>query len=102
MPDVIRELVISAAAAEKLGVRDISDGEAEQLTDNRYVIAPNRGRRRRSARKMQNRRLLIGRTNGGLALTLVVEQTLDPTTWLVVTGWNASKRERKMLTKKGG
>jgi hypothetical protein len=33
------------------------------------------------------RRLLIGRTDGGRALTLVIEQTIDPTTWLIVTGW---------------
>jgi hypothetical protein len=40
---------------------------------------------------------LIGRTNGGRPLTLVVEQTLDPTTWLVVNGWEATDSERKIL-----
>jgi hypothetical protein len=43
------------------------------------------------------RRLLIGRTDGGRTLTLVIEQTLDPTTWLIVTGWDSSPRERKLL-----
>jgi hypothetical protein len=43
------------------------------------------------------RRLLIGRTDGGRTLTLVIEQTLDPTTWLIITGWDSSPRERKLL-----
>lgn len=101
MPDEIHELVVIDTASEKLAARDISDEEAEELTDNRHVITPNRGRRRRSARVMRNRRMLIGRTDGGRALTLVVERTIEPSSWLVITGWNSSKRERKMLAKKG-
>ena len=40
---------------------------------------------------------MIGRTNGGRALTLVIERTIDPTTWLIVTGWNATEVERRLL-----
>jgi hypothetical protein len=40
---------------------------------------------------------LIGRTDGGRALMLVIEQMLDPTTWLIVTGWEATDGERKIL-----
>ena len=43
------------------------------------------------------RRLLIGLTDGGRALTLVIEETSDPTTWLVVTGWSATFAERRIL-----
>jgi hypothetical protein len=43
------------------------------------------------------RRLLVGRTDGGRVLTLVIERTVEPTTWLVVTGWSASDAERKLL-----
>jgi hypothetical protein len=32
------------------------------------------------------RLLLIGRTDGGRAITLVIERTADPTSWLIVTG----------------
>ena len=46
---------------------------------------------------MGRRRLLIGETNGGQVLTLVIEQTVEPTTWLVVTGWSATDAERKLL-----
>jgi hypothetical protein len=30
-------------------------------------------------------------------LTLVVERTREPTTWLTITGWEATARERKIL-----
>jgi hypothetical protein len=43
------------------------------------------------------RRFLIGRTSGGRVLTLVVERTLGPTTWLIITGWSATDRERILL-----
>ena len=75
--------------------------EVEQVVDNRYAIAPSRrrrgGRRRQGAHELGVRRLLIGLIDGGRALTLVIERTLEPTTWLVVTGWNSTQRERKML-----
>jgi hypothetical protein len=44
--------------------------------------------------------LLIGHTDGGRALTLVIEQTADPTTWLIVTGWGATEAERKILERR--
>jgi hypothetical protein len=40
---------------------------------------------------------LIGHTDGGRALTLVVERTVDPTSWLLVTGWIATARERGII-----
>jgi hypothetical protein len=43
--------------------------------------------------------LLIGETDGARALTLVVERTVEPTTWLVVTGWNATAAERNLLSR---
>jgi hypothetical protein len=95
--DVIRELRILERGAKKLGARGISDREAQQIVDNRYAIASNRRGSRRGRRAAGGRRLLIGRTDGGRALTLVVERTLEPTTWIVVTGWSSSERERKML-----
>jgi hypothetical protein len=97
VPDVVRELSLTVAAIKKLGRRGISRREVEQLTDNRYVIGPNRGRRRHSASKMRVRRIVVGHTDGGRALTLVVERTGEPTSWTVVTGWNSTKRERRLL-----
>jgi uncharacterized DUF497 family protein len=93
MAEVIHELIATEAARNKLGARRISIAEAEQLPRNRYVTLRNR----RHANAGGERRLLIGRTDGGRALTLVVERTVDPTTWLIVTGWTATIRERKII-----
>jgi hypothetical protein len=92
MADAIHELLVTDAAAEKLGRRDIFDREVEQLLRNANVTVRNP-----KAEGEVERRLLIGRTDGGRALTLVIERTIDPTAWLAVTGWTATERERRML-----
>ncbi len=89
----IRVLLATVAAVEKLGARGISVREAEQLRQNHHVVVRNP---RRSS-KGELRLLLIGRTNGGRALTLVIEWTVDPGTWLIVTGWSAGNNERRIL-----
>jgi hypothetical protein len=89
VPDVVHELVATPRALEKLGARSISSGEGEQLLRNPHVTIRNA--------RAEHRRLLVGRTDGGRALTLVIEQTPDPTTWLVVTGWSATLAERRIL-----
>lgn len=95
VPDTIAELLVTDAAIDKLGRRGISVEETEQLVDNRYAIL--RMRRRTAQPPPRARRLVVGRTNGGRSLTLVVERTADPTTWLVITGWEASATERRIL-----
>ena len=100
MARTISQLRATEAALGKLGARDISEEEAQQVLDNAYKVAKNlhgrAGRRQPSAR-----RTLIGRTDGGRALTLVIEETLDPGSWLIITGWTATARERKILKRKG-
>jgi hypothetical protein len=96
-PDTIYELRATVAAIEKLAARGISVEEAEELPRNNHVTLRNRGRARRSARKLRNRRLLIGETDGGRTLTLVIERTNDPTGWLIVTGWTATPSERRRI-----
>jgi len=98
MADTIAELLVTEAAVDKLGKRGISVEEAQQLGDNSYVILRNPGASRRTPpRRSCARRLVVGHTDGGRALTLVVERTVDPTTWLVVTGWEAAPAERRMV-----
>jgi uncharacterized DUF497 family protein len=92
VPDVVHELLATQRALEKLGARGISDEEAAQLPRNPHVTIRNpRGS------EPERRRLLIGRTDGGRVLTLVIERTVDPTTWLIVTGWGATLAERRMI-----
>lgn len=92
MPDEVAELLLTEAALEKLGARSISAEDTEQLLRNAHVIVRNP-----KAREPGTRRLLIGRTDGGRSLTLVIEQTVEPTSWLTVTGWESSDAERKLL-----
>jgi hypothetical protein len=95
--DTIYELQVTHVAIEKLAGHGISVDEAQELPRNRHVTLRNRGRARRSARKLRDRRLLTGKTNGGRALTLVIERTKYPTTWLIVTGWPATAAERRRI-----
>jgi len=40
---------------------------------------------------------VIGDSDGGRMLTLVIEATLDPTTWMLVTAWDSTKAEGKIV-----
>jgi hypothetical protein len=92
MPDAIAELLATEAAIDKLGARGITTHDARQVPRNAHVVVRNPNKT-----SPGKRRLLIGRTDGGRVLTLVIEQTIDPATWLIVTGWDSSPRERKLL-----
>jgi hypothetical protein len=70
---VIVQLLATDAARDKLGRRGISTAEAEQLPRNRYATVQNPHGHGGEG----ERRLLIGRTDGGRVLTVVVERTLD-------------------------
>lgn len=93
MPDDVHELVATEVARDKLGARNISPAEVEEVPRNEHRIVRNP----HAGGAPGKRRLLIGQTDGGRVLTLVIEQTLDSTTWLVVTGWNATAGERNLL-----
>jgi uncharacterized DUF497 family protein len=93
MPDAVHELLATEAALTKLGARGVSADEAGQIARNRHVIVRNP----HGAGEQDKRRLIIGYTDGGRALTLVIERTIDPTTWLIVTGWSATDGERNLL-----
>jgi uncharacterized DUF497 family protein len=93
MPIRVSHLDASDVARMKLGARGISLAEARQLLHNGYETERNP----RAPRDGEPRLMLIGLTDGGRVLTLVVERTPDPNSWVIVTGWTASPRERKVL-----
>jgi hypothetical protein len=96
VPDDVTQLLATEVALDKLGARGISTGEAGQTLWNRHVVIKNlRGSPERPQRDA--RRLLIGRTDAGRILTLVIEETIDPTTWLLITGWESTRAERMIL-----
>jgi hypothetical protein len=94
MPDLVSELLATEAALDKLGARSISADEAGQLARNRHVTVRNP---RAGTTELDTRRLMIGETDGGRALTLVIQRTHEPTTWLIVTGWSSTDAERNLL-----
>lgn len=94
--DNVSQLLATDVALDKLGARGISAREVEQLPQNRHRTIRNP----HAAAEPEKRRVMIGRTDGGRVLTLVIERTVDPTTWLIVTGWNATEAERKILEAK--
>jgi hypothetical protein len=79
--------------SRRLPIEETSTAEAEQLPRNRHATARNPG----GSEQEGERLLLIGHTDGGRALTLVIERTIDPTTWIIVTGWPATERERRIV-----
>jgi uncharacterized DUF497 family protein len=93
MPIRIFHLGAGDAARMKLGARGISVVEARQLLRNRYELMRNPRRRRWN----DDRLMLVGMTDGGRVLTLVVERTPDPISWVIVTGWTGRPRERKVI-----
>jgi uncharacterized DUF497 family protein len=94
MAEMIAQLLATDAARVKLGARGISTAEAEQLPRNLHATMRNP----RARGQEGDRLLLVGRTDGGRALTLVLERTVAPTSWLIVTGWEATDRERRILS----
>jgi hypothetical protein len=96
VPDAISQLLATRAALEKLGARRIAVAEAEQTIWNRHAIVKNR-RGTSERRQPKSRRLLIGSSDANRALTLVIEETVEPTTWLLITGWDSTPAERRIV-----
>lgn len=92
--DRVHQLLATDVALDKLGGRGISAAEAEQLLHNRHttVANPRRGSEPREACPGDRQH---GRWT--TILTLGIERTVDPTSWLIVTGWSSTQTERKML-----
>ncbi len=96
MPDAVNQLLATEAALDKLGARAISVVEAGQTIWNRHVIIRNR-RGSLERRQLDARRLVIGQSDANRVLTLVIEETIEPATWLLITGWDSTPAERKIL-----
>jgi len=95
VPDAVHELLATEVALDKLGAREIAMVEVEQIPRNRHAIVRNP----RDPTTSGNRRLLIGRTDGGRSLTLVIQQTTERTAWIIVTGWSSTDAERRILSR---
>jgi hypothetical protein len=74
MAEIISQLLATDAARVKLGARDISTAEAAQIPPNRHATARNP----RGSEQEGERLMLIGQTDGGRVLTLVIRANPRP------------------------
>ena len=86
MPIDVRYLEWDEDDEEHLARHGVSASEVAQLLTNENVIASN-------PHGMAGTIRLIGHTNGGRLLTVVLEPTRDQTTWRPVTAWPTTKAE---------
>jgi hypothetical protein len=93
---LVARLLLNPVAREKLARRGIREDEVQQLRRNGPWWERNPHPR------VAGSRLLIGPTDGGRMLTLVIApETADVALWHVRTGWDSTKRERKLYLRRG-
>lgn len=81
----IDELRVSPRAEDELAQHGVSPDEVLEVSWNRALFFRD---------KMPGRELMIGKTDGGRILTIVIEPAKPLGAWDVVTGWDASRGER--------
>jgi uncharacterized DUF497 family protein len=86
----IAELEFDEDNEEKLAAHGISAMEVLELLANVFTL-------RRNKKNRSGVRKLIGQTNGGRSLTIVLAPTHTPDRWRPVTGWESTAPERRLL-----
>jgi uncharacterized DUF497 family protein len=76
--------------ADHVAKHGISDLEIDRMLSNRHLVIPNSGH--------EPRMFLLGQTDGGRILTVVIEPTRIDGTWRPITAWDASDSEKTRLT----
>ncbi len=74
----------------KMAFHGLTIRQVDQVLDNPHQIVPNRRARRGAF-------LVIGRDNGGAAITIPVEATHDPVVWRPITAWPSKPHEAAQL-----
>ncbi len=74
---------------DHIALHGITDVEIDQMLSNTHILVPNKGH--------EPRLFLVGTTNGGRALTVVVEPTRDYGTWRPITAWDADHYAKTKL-----
>jgi uncharacterized DUF497 family protein len=82
---LIVDLFFNDTALAKLAARGLSQEDVEQVRDNRPVVVVNPRPRRKGSR------LMIGPTDGGRVLTVVIDpHPYADAGWFVATAWDAT------------
>jgi uncharacterized DUF497 family protein len=79
----IAELEFDEYNEEELRRHGISPIEVMQLLENAFTV-------RRNMKRRSGERQLIGETNGGRRLTVILASTSVPDRWRPVTGWDSA------------
>ncbi len=87
----VRELEFDEANEEHLARHGIRTREVRQILENRFLTRRNP--------KSPDGILVLGRTNGGRYLTVVMAPTSDPVRWRPITGWDSDVEERRLIRK---
>ena len=75
---------------EELARHGVTPQEVMQILSNRYTV-------RRNRKDRSGQRQLIGETNGGRLLTVILAETAVEGRWRPVTGWDSTEAERSAL-----
>jgi uncharacterized DUF497 family protein len=92
---LIAELYVFDFVVEKIARRGIRKEEVEQVRHNEVVFTRN------PRSRTPDSRFMIGPTDGGRLLTVViVPDAFDDGTWFVKTAWDASRGERAIYVQR--
>jgi uncharacterized DUF497 family protein len=86
----IHFLLFDDENADHIHRHGVTPEEIEQMTGNKYATA-------RNTRFPANRVMMFGQTDGGRALSVVLEATHDEVVWRPVTAWDSTPEERQIL-----
>lgn len=86
----ITELEFDEDNEEKLDTHGITPVDVMQILENRYTV-------RRNKKHRTGARQLIGETNGGRMLTVILAETPVPGRWRPITAWDSTQAERRAL-----
>ena len=89
----VDELRVSAGAVEELAAHGIIEDEVLEVSWNDAAFYRD---------KVRGRELMIGKSDGGRLLTVVVQPSGTLGAWDVVTGWDADRGERTEWQKARG
>lgn len=87
----IAELEFDDYNIEELAGHSIAPQEIAQILQNRFTV-------RRNKKNRAGNRQLIGFTDGGRILTVVLAPTHISDRWRPITGWDSTDSERGSLT----
>ena len=102
MPPFIVELTYNQATIDELGGHGLRVADAIEAFESSPKFFPDGGKRRRVRQGMRPRWKMVGRSNRGELLTIVVEGPDEQRVGHIVTGWRSSTADYTRYYRPGG